>query len=419
MDGVNIQQGIWLPNQEIYYSLTEPPKEGYFDIVLEISDGLSSAISDSVTVNFLNIAPIVDHPEDIIMNYGEFEYIIWTITDNAIKSSAKYSIYRNDILIIRESWTDPTEVQYNLRLENVGTLTFDLIVDDGYGSISTDQVIVTVTNSLPILTHPKNITMYQHSSQWLIWTVADGSLAGNPTYEILRDGTSILNNTWKSGDQIKIDLSSLAPNIYVYRLMVNEGVYQVTDDVSVQVLPNAIPSLIRITNNNLQISSSTNLSWVVSDLNIFNATYVITMNAKVVKTGDWVTGDIISITTGNLQNGTYLYELSVFDGLGSSNQSTITVIVSIIPEPEPEPEPPEDQPPDLTVMYVILIGSTVSIGGAYGIYIILQKFISSKTTLPTPAIPQKNVAKPITPRKCDFGQQMVRGQCVPIRKKNI
>jgi parallel beta-helix repeat protein len=75
------------------------------------------------------------------------------------------------------------------------------------------------------------------------------------------------------------------------------------------------------------------ISWTVTDIYYWNAEYYIYLDEVLVKTGDWVSGDLISLNVDGLDVGTHSFRIIAYDGTAwGKNENTIEVEVGIIPD---------------------------------------------------------------------------------------
>jgi microcystin-dependent protein len=99
--------------------------------------------SQKVTIG--NADPVITHPGDISYQVGQTgNTITWNVTDANVLGQ-NYSIFRNSVSILNNTWTPG--VAFNISVDGLGagSYTYLIIARDGLGAQVTDQVLVTVT----------------------------------------------------------------------------------------------------------------------------------------------------------------------------------------------------------------------------------------------------------------------------------
>jgi len=129
---------------------------GVHVFMMMVYDVDGNVANDSVSIVYIDddIAPILDSPDDLTIDYGAVgDSIVWTPID---EYPDQYSIVENESTIVSGNWAGSRII---LSLDNleVGIYDFELTVVDGTGLSATDTVrvtvqrIATVTTPLPPL----------------------------------------------------------------------------------------------------------------------------------------------------------------------------------------------------------------------------------------------------------------------------
>jgi ribosomal protein L14 len=224
-----------------------------------------------------------------------------------------------------------------------GTYVFRLTVTDNNGATGTDDVTVTVNaaaNQPPtanagnniVITLPVNSTTLVGSG-----TDADGTIASYAWTRVSGPATFTLG----TANTATTTLSNLVQGVYVFRLTVtdNSGA-TATDDVTVTVNASAPSNQapIAIAGNNITLNlpgNSTTLNGTAS----FDPDGTITGYAwtKVSGPATFTLGTANAATTilSNLVAGTYIFQITVTDNNGATDDDNITVIVSAIANQPP------------------------------------------------------------------------------------
>jgi ribosomal protein L14 len=224
-----------------------------------------------------------------------------------------------------------------------GVYTFRLTVTDNNGATGTDDVIVTVNaaaNQPPIANAGSNITITLPTNNTTLngsGTDADGTITGYAWTRVSGPTTFTLGTAGAA----TTTLTNLVAGTYVFRLTVtdNNGATG-TDDVTVTVNASAPSnqSPIAIAGNNVTLNlpaNSTTLNGTAS----FDPDGTIASYAwsKVSGPGTFTIGNANAATTTltNLIAGTYVFQLTVTDNNGATDDDNITVIVSATPNQPP------------------------------------------------------------------------------------
>jgi ribosomal protein L14 len=224
-----------------------------------------------------------------------------------------------------------------------GVYTFRLTVADNNGATGTDDVIVTVNaaaNQPPIANAGSNITITLPTNNTTLngsGTDADGTITGYAWTRVSGPTTFTLGTAGAA----TTTLTNLVAGTYVFRLTVtdNNGATG-TDDVTVTVNASAPSnqSPIAIAGNNVTLNlpaNSTTLNGTAS----FDPDGTIASYAwsKVSGPGTFTIGNANAATTTltNLIAGTYVFQLTVTDNNGATDDDNITVIVSATPNQPP------------------------------------------------------------------------------------
>ncbi len=120
--------------------------EGERLIEIRIYDLDGNVASDSVSVLFINddLAPTIDSPEDITLEYNSVgSNIIWTPQDEYPDT---YTVTRNGTTIVSDSW-DGSMIILNLDGLEVGIYDFEVTAVDCSGLSASDVVRVTIESN--------------------------------------------------------------------------------------------------------------------------------------------------------------------------------------------------------------------------------------------------------------------------------
>ena len=108
----------------------------------------------------------------------------------------------------------------------------------GRGAFSNEAIGMASSSSAPIIAlTPSNKTISNGMNTWLGWYVLDGTTSSQ-YYQVYRNLTFMVSNTWTSGSNITYDTGILYAGLYCYVIMVYDGLGMCTNNtVFVQVNP--------------------------------------------------------------------------------------------------------------------------------------------------------------------------------------
>ncbi|MBN2149920.1 MAG: hypothetical protein JW839_00610 [Candidatus Lokiarchaeota archaeon] len=280
--------------------------------------------------NAANVAPALTAPADVTYAHGEtLNNIFWVVTDKSYGSTF-LTVYRNGSAVVSGSWTSSDIINVVVDGLAVGTYNYTLVVTDGLGGTSQDEVLVTVTNVAPTITTPSDLAYEQGTTGHAIaWNVTDASV-GTTSYTVFRNGSDVGSGGWGSGTPIGVNVDSLMLGSYNYTIVAIDGLGgTVSDEVIVRVNPNIWPSIDSPADVYYVHGSPGNtISWNVTDASVGTTSYAVFRNGTEVATGSWVSGTTVPINVDGLAVGTYTFQMNANDGLGGSVQDEVLVTVA-------------------------------------------------------------------------------------------
>ncbi|MHA1612498.1 MAG: hypothetical protein ACTSYU_10640 [Promethearchaeota archaeon] len=162
------------------------------------------------------------------------------------------------------------------------------------------------------------------------WIITDTLEDEERTYEITRNGTSVVTGAWSSGTVVNYNVDGLPVGSYVYNLRANakEASYQ---DESIMVTVFAKEQGITIsTSANFTYGEGTldnNISWTITGIGVDSGPYQITNDSSIISTGTWYNGTPIVWNVDGLSLGTYNYTINATGGTADSKESVVGVTV--------------------------------------------------------------------------------------------
>ncbi len=200
------------------------------------SAGNAGNITLQVTKNTL---PAIESPADIAFIVAtEGHSLAWNVTDPDAPTPT-YWIFRNGTQNATGTWDSGVNITVDVDGLPAGTYNYTLVVNDGLGGIVQAEVLVTVINHLPAITHPPVVEYTVGSTGHSIsWTITDLTIS-RPTYIIYRNGSVYTSGTWAIDLPVAIAVDGLSAGAYNYTIVVADGYGGISQDtVVVTVLPN-------------------------------------------------------------------------------------------------------------------------------------------------------------------------------------
>nr|MDO8110764.1 toll/interleukin-1 receptor domain-containing protein [Candidatus Sigynarchaeota archaeon] len=103
--------------------------------------------------------PMITSPADLTFDRGTTGHVLsWTITATNVGITS-FVIYQNSAQVNSGAWTNSTPILVNLDALAVGNYNYTIIVNDGFGGIARDEVLVTV-NQGQGSSPPENTMVY-------------------------------------------------------------------------------------------------------------------------------------------------------------------------------------------------------------------------------------------------------------------
>ncbi len=250
--GVKIGSGAWTnhtitPN---VYDSDEGDPENYFYEIAPQPDGTNITVvayvrangvwhkSHEMTLfvrNSMGAAVTVDHPDDIVYEYGSTGHSI-TWTPSAANAS-HYVVTRNGTVVASGAW-DGSAVTLSVEGLGLGTYVYVLFVNETGGASATDTVTVRVVDTTPPdITGPADLCVTRGTTgHRRTWNVSDPCPAN---YVILLDGEEVDSGSWVSGE-LTLDLDTLALATGEHTLLLtvwDSSGNSATDSVNITVQP--------------------------------------------------------------------------------------------------------------------------------------------------------------------------------------
>jgi len=341
-DGVAVESEIpWTSGMQVSYDLSDlTPGDYIFTAVF--NNGYGMATNNTVIVHVMNVPPVVTAPTNASYEVGLQDFqLAWNITDSSYAGTS-FDVYVDNVLapVVPIGWQSGVPVSLNLGGLLPGLHNVTLAAHDGYGGVGAGTCWVNVTDAAPVLTVPANMTFVEGTpGETLSWGVTDPSVS-SPTYLLSCNGTVVQGGAWASGAPVISDVSGLSAGLYNLTLVVNDGYGTISSGTS-WVLVDDVVQVSHPADFSFQVGTpDQTIAWNLSDLigssdasqawtatwRDFNGT-----STYVLASGTWISGTTIpALTTSvsELPAGLYVVTLTASDGLGSTAQDDVVVLVT-------------------------------------------------------------------------------------------
>ena len=322
----------------ISWGKSDAPDNGY-GIALNGSDYVYMCGSTRNVPGTYNAAFILQLTTNIIPDITEFsdfqyEYssvdnnITWKITDPDVQNP-NYAIYINNTPGSDIAWNSGDTVEISVDGMEVGIHNITIVVNDGLGKTTQNEVIVTVYNDDPVVSHPSDNTyIFGQTGNTIIWTITDDSVAITE-FSILCDGNEINTSIWISGNQIVQNIDSLLDGSNNITIIVDDGLDGITQDEVFIIVTNDIPIVTHPEDLNYKVGNINNIiSWTITDTSVYQTSYIIKLDGVEVESGGWTSDLTITIEIDGLSVGEYEYTIIIDDGNGETIEDSVIVTVA-------------------------------------------------------------------------------------------
>jgi hypothetical protein len=301
-----IGSGSWTSPANISISIDSWPS-GYYNVTIVVNNGLNSIAQNQVIVTVDDI-PQVSSPTNAINTLSGTTGIVinWTVTD-LISSTTNYKVYRNSVLNVTGSWTSGVLIPISIDSPiSTGAYNWTIIVSDGLGGTSSNEVDVTVSaNPAPTISTTALTYIYlEGTSNGIQWNITDLVTSGTPSYAYYCNQVQNATGTWNNPLLgLSFSVNEWGPGYYNVTLVANNGqgaVSQRQVNVTIVDFPQ-ISQPANLTYYNFVTGNT--LSWTVSASINSSTSYNLTKDGVIISSGMWVTGTPITLNVDGLTVG--------------------------------------------------------------------------------------------------------------------
>jgi hypothetical protein len=139
-NGTVFESGVWTSGGSVNCNMSNLSPGIYNFTIFAFNSNGNDNHSVIVTAS-PSPSPVITSPGNGSFTVGGI--ISWTATDDGTNTTT-YTVYRNGSIVATGAWTSGVAISINLNGLSPGKYNFTLVVDDGLGGISQDEIIATV-----------------------------------------------------------------------------------------------------------------------------------------------------------------------------------------------------------------------------------------------------------------------------------
>jgi PGF-pre-PGF domain-containing protein len=320
---MTLDNGIW---QFIAYTKII----GTFRLPVNVTDKVAlSNTSVDISLNAVDtLLPLINNPEDQLIEQSIKGNIIWTITES---QPNMYWVLRNGIEIVPPACYQ-SDVNIMVLIEDtlsLGVWNYTIFANDTSGNTTSDHVNITVMDTTPpSITGPSDHIIEQNATKChIIWEIIDV----NPdTYRILRDGIQVEPTAhYQNGDTITVDIITTTRGKYNYTIIANDALEHTASNQVIITVQETIPPVISHPDDQtIERCTTGNITWIITDATP-EKYWVLRNGIQIISPTDFDSGDTINISIDNTSTvGVWNYTIFANDTSGNmTNRDQVNITV--------------------------------------------------------------------------------------------
>ncbi|MFW9850671.1 MAG: phosphatidylserine/phosphatidylglycerophosphate/cardiolipin synthase family protein, partial [Candidatus Thorarchaeota archaeon] len=241
-NGTSTASGSWNTSGEVISVSLDWLTLGVWNFTLSVVDGYSNVATDTVLVTvFDDLAPVIYDSEDLTFIEGVTGMTVWWELRDA--HPATYRILTDGVQTATSGWVDTLTVSIDVSDNPLGTKNYTIEVFDTSGNVARDSILVTVYDgTLPVLSHPDDISVEQGASTILSWTAHD---LHPSNYYIYIDGGLANSGEWTENPQtITITIENLPTGSYNYTILIEDTSGNIAVDTVIVTVPASLTEIL-------------------------------------------------------------------------------------------------------------------------------------------------------------------------------
>ncbi|MCP4760182.1 MAG: hypothetical protein GY870_00275, partial [archaeon] len=311
---------------------------GVHNLTFYAFDGYNKNGTDSVLVTVQPNDDVAISPHQGNLTYTAGDPTIYSFNWTALDlttDSGTYTIYKDATPQKTGSWSNGSVLGIDVSGVQVGSYTYRLNLQDGYGKSADDYIDLDVlTNTIPTINNPSSIDFVfgDPDDYNIIWNVTDSTI-GPTFFNVTKNGALFDSGSWESGVPLPtVDLNVLIVGSYTFSVTAWDGCgASVSNSVDVQVNANDDPAITHPDNVTFVAGDPTIdvLSWTITDATTKSPTYQLINNGSVVGSDSWASGIGTSgYDISILGVGIHEIMINATDGYGVNIIDNVTVTIN-------------------------------------------------------------------------------------------
>ena len=200
---------------------------GIWNYTIIANDASGNTASDQVNITVRDTTdPIITGPEDHLIEQNATGNITWNIID---ANPGEYRILKNGTQIDNATFISGDDITKEINSTTLGIWNYTIIANDTSGNISSDQVNITVRETIPpVIYSPPDQTIERTDIGEISWRITDTT---PNKYQVLRNGTQVEPPTSYSSDEvITIPLNTTTVGKWNYTIIANDTSGSITSN---------------------------------------------------------------------------------------------------------------------------------------------------------------------------------------------
>ncbi|MCP4763093.1 MAG: hypothetical protein GY870_15055 [archaeon] len=329
--------------------------EGLHYVIITVYDGYGGITPHMVTIT-VNADPIIVDPipSDFQYDFGSTGNTIeWNVSDS-ITVNPKYNVeIDGELNPFDYNWNTGEIITIDIDDLAEGYHVIKIIIRDGYGGITSDEVMVTV-NADPLIERTFSdiiLSGTQSTYLTLTWNIIDPVV--NPTsfsrkYDLFVNNSLNSSGYWHSETPINTEINGLVSGLYNISIFVYDGLGGYSTDTIFLKCYNT--NIFDVPSSSLTFftGSFNNITWKLKGLdlkglNIDSLSYCILLNGEELDIlsiipsssynldNEWIPGTDITVDISDLEMGQYNLTLLMENGMGGLIQISYIITIENIP----------------------------------------------------------------------------------------
>lgn len=333
-DDVEVDRGTIEDEIVLVVVAYDLPGDYVFYLQLYTNGVAQESFTIPVTIKFLD-KPFITHQEELGFSEGSTDnYLVWY----PYGSGGLFALYRNEVLVRSESWSSGLPIMHNVDHLSAGDHLFVLSLKDSLGQQVEQAVNVMVyDDQAPEVQDLPDFQLEESDELVLSWVASDR----HPShYNLFVDGLAVIEQQkWSS----LIPVTATLPELAVGEHYILVEFYDWSDNAAIDglvvtVVDTTSPVVIGSVTN---LGTTTTVSWSLTDSHPSH--YSMFVQDTLVRSNNWTSGEVVTLTVDELDEGTTNFTIMAFDAFGNwftnevvahvrteniTNQTTVTTTVA-------------------------------------------------------------------------------------------